>query len=338
MNQPPTVSVVVPIYNATRYLAECIESVREQTFSDWELLLVDDGSSDNSAEIARIYARQDRRIRLLYHPRWENRGVSRTRQLGIESATGRYVALLDADDAFEPEKLARQVAELERRSECVLCHAAVHVNDETRSGIARRLEMYHGTPAAGQRVYRLSRVPDLLKQNRICLSTTLIRADALRSVPLGFTQLYQHEDWTLMILLGLQGPFCFLSNKLVRYRVHASASQTQVRRNPLVRQYSRVEFLLSILALVEDDHLRADAQRELSGVLAETMGIYAGRRWAMPEVARERLARAVRRLLRLPTSLSWRLAGLIGRFRNKPVKTSDDGLTTNESQPRRQAA
>ena len=100
-----TVSVVIPLYNTEKYVAECIGSVLDQTLRDLEVLVVDDGSQDRSAEIVKQIARRDDRVRLLRHPGGVNLGVSRTRRLGITEASGEYIAYLDADDAFEPTKL-----------------------------------------------------------------------------------------------------------------------------------------------------------------------------------------------------------------------------------------
>ena len=110
----PLVSVIVPFWNARPFLAEAIESVIAQTFPSWELLLIDDGSSDGSSEVARRYAeRSGGRIRYLEHARHQNRGVAASRNLGICHARASYVAFLDADDVWFPNKLARQTAILD---------------------------------------------------------------------------------------------------------------------------------------------------------------------------------------------------------------------------------
>ena len=113
-NSSPLVSVVVIFLDAKPFLAEALESVLAQTFQDFELLLVDDGSTDGSTAIARRFAeRLGERGHHLEHPGHANRGMSASRNLGIRHARGRYVALLDADDVWLPHKLARQVAILE---------------------------------------------------------------------------------------------------------------------------------------------------------------------------------------------------------------------------------
>jgi glycosyltransferase involved in cell wall biosynthesis len=110
----PLVSVVVPVYRAERFLDEAIESVRAQRYSEWELLLVDDGGDDGSAAIAKSHAARDpHRVRLFAHPNGENRGASASRNLAIRHARGTYIALLDADDVWLPDKLEAQVRLME---------------------------------------------------------------------------------------------------------------------------------------------------------------------------------------------------------------------------------
>ncbi len=98
----PAISVIVPVYQAETLLPQCVESVLHQTFSDWELLLIDDGSRDGSPALCDGYAVKDPRIRAFHKP---NGGVSSARNLGLEQAVGQCIAFLDADDAFEPAAL-----------------------------------------------------------------------------------------------------------------------------------------------------------------------------------------------------------------------------------------
>jgi glycosyltransferase involved in cell wall biosynthesis len=123
MNSKPLVSVVTPFFNAEKYFEEAIESVLAQTYDNWELLLVDDGSTDGSTAIAQRYAQQyPDKIRYLEHDRHQNRGKSVSRNLGITSGRGKYLALLDADDVFLPEKLEKQVAILESQPNTVMVY------------------------------------------------------------------------------------------------------------------------------------------------------------------------------------------------------------------------
>jgi glycosyltransferase involved in cell wall biosynthesis/SAM-dependent methyltransferase len=121
----PLVSVVAIFFNSERFLDEAIRSVLAQTYPCWELLLVDDGSTDRSSTIARGYAdREPQRVRYLEHPQHRNRGMSASRNLGLQHARGEYLALLDTDDVWLPEKLERQVAILEAQPDVALLFGA----------------------------------------------------------------------------------------------------------------------------------------------------------------------------------------------------------------------
>jgi glycosyltransferase involved in cell wall biosynthesis len=105
------VTVVMPAYNASEYLSETIESVLSQTFTNFELLIIDDGSTDNTAEIANHYSHKDRRIKLISQ---KNQGVSIARNTGIEIAKGEYIAFLDSDDQWLADKLAVHIEHFNR--------------------------------------------------------------------------------------------------------------------------------------------------------------------------------------------------------------------------------
>ena len=96
----PVVSVIVPVYNAQKSLARCIDSILNQTFKDFELILLDDGSTDTSGEICDRYAEIDERVRVIHK---ENSGVSDTRNRGLDIAEGKYLQFLDSDDWITPE-------------------------------------------------------------------------------------------------------------------------------------------------------------------------------------------------------------------------------------------
>ena len=126
MHSEPLVSVVVIFWNAKPFIREAIESVLRQTYSAWELLLVDDGSTDGSTAIARHYAGQyPERVRYLEHPSHANLGMSASRNRGIRAAQGPYLAFLDADDVWFSSTLEEQVAVLERHPEVALLYGPI---------------------------------------------------------------------------------------------------------------------------------------------------------------------------------------------------------------------
>jgi glycosyltransferase involved in cell wall biosynthesis len=277
------VSVITPLYNAERYIAECIGSVLDQTLRDLEVLVVDDGSQDRSVEIVKEIACRDDRVRLLQHPGGVNMGVSRTRRLAIVEASGKYIAYLDADDAFEPTKLERQVGLLEDHADCLLCHTGIKgipVRDEDQErtrlieseakGLSNHWNGFR--PEVGE--YSFLDRPDALKVNIICNSSVLAVADAIRSMAAATSQLFQYEDYAQWTLLATKGPFLFTPEPLTRYRVHSESSTYAVSKDFLRRLYSMIEFLLTVHALTDDHGVKANAERELLYNLSRIRDIY----------------------------------------------------------------
>ena len=126
MSNRPLVSVVIIFWNAERFLQEAIESVLGQSYSAWELLLVDDGSTDGSTAIARHCAgRYPERVRYLEHPGHANLGMSAARNCGVRGARGPCVAFLDADDVWFPTTLQDQVAVLEAHPDAAMLYGPI---------------------------------------------------------------------------------------------------------------------------------------------------------------------------------------------------------------------
>ena len=122
------VSIVVPVYNAANYIEKTIEMVCRQTYKDWELILVDDASRDNSVQVIEEYIKnQGKRIRLIRKK--VNQGAAEARNTGIDASSGRFIAFLDADDVWMPNKLEEQVAYMERTG-AAFCFHAYEFGDE----------------------------------------------------------------------------------------------------------------------------------------------------------------------------------------------------------------
>jgi glycosyltransferase involved in cell wall biosynthesis len=122
------VSVIIPFYNEERFLGEAIQSVLQQTYPHWEIILIDDGSSDSSTALAKDYAtRYPNQIFYMEHEGHANKGLSSTRNAGIATARGQWIALLDADDVWLPEKLQKQVAIFQQHPELAMaCEASLY--------------------------------------------------------------------------------------------------------------------------------------------------------------------------------------------------------------------
>ena len=222
----PAVSVIVPYYNPGDFLREAIESVLAQTFADWELLLVNDGSTDGADRIAADLASCDARIHALSHPDGKNHGLPPTRNLGLRNCHAEFVTLLDADDAWLPEKL-RQQLEL----------ASAHPSAAMIFG--RSLYWHSWNPAdheadsvpelaPGEHLYSPSELWKLSypfgKFGAPCPSDLLIRRSVLESVG-GFEECFDHryptyEDIAFLGKILLHFPVYVSSQCWDRYRRH----------------------------------------------------------------------------------------------------------------------
>jgi len=150
MADRPRVSAIVIFLDEERFLEEAIGSVRSQTVQDWELLLVDDGSSDGSPEIARRHASSDpARIRYLHHPGQANRGMSASRNLGLAASLGEFVAFLDADDVWLPSRLERGITLLEANPHAAMAYGRTLYWSSWNEGPGRGEDWLqsHGFPA-----------------------------------------------------------------------------------------------------------------------------------------------------------------------------------------------
>jgi glycosyltransferase involved in cell wall biosynthesis len=232
----PLVSVIIIFLNEQRFLSEAIESVLAQTFSNWELLLVDDGSTDASTGIARRYSERDaERVRYLEHPSHTNRGMSASRNLGIQQARGDYVALLDADDVWLQDKLARQLEIMEQRPEAAMVYGATEL---WYSWTARSDDIPRDSKQAlGVEANRLANPPDLfmrfLDRTAItpCPSDVLVRRKALTAVG-GFVDSFagMYEDQVFFCKIALEAPVFVSGECWSRHRQHPDSSSSVWRR------------------------------------------------------------------------------------------------------------
>jgi glycosyltransferase involved in cell wall biosynthesis len=249
---PPLVTVITPFLNAGRWLDEAIGSVLAQTLQSFELLLVDDGSTDRSSEIARAHAAHDPvRIRYFEHADHRNLGKAVSRNVGVTEARGEYLTFLDADDVFLPHKLERQVEIMQRHPEAVLAYGATEYWWSWSTDAARRpRDRRSKTGVATDRLYSppallvaCLRDPGIVP----CICGLLARTSVVRSTG-AFDEQIQHlyEDQVLIAKLLLAGPVYVESGCSERYRQHPESSSLQaiasgeyhpIRSNPARRKY-----------------------------------------------------------------------------------------------------
>lgn len=185
----PLVSVVMPAYNKEKYIAKAINSVIDQTIADWELIVIDDCSTDGTRDVIAALAANDPRIRFVCNE--VNLGAAGTRNKALDMCRGEYVALLDADDIWYPEKLAKQIALL-RESDADLAYSSYKV---IRKGDKEISSDYIVPEKVSLR--------DMLRQNWIGCSTVLMTGTVARSCR--FTAEFYHEDYVFCLQMLQHG-------------------------------------------------------------------------------------------------------------------------------------
>jgi glycosyltransferase involved in cell wall biosynthesis len=230
MSEPSLVSSIIIFLNEERFVGEAIESVLSQSYPHWELLLVDDGSSDGSTALAQRYAASyPKRIRYLEHPGHANRGMSASRNLGISQARGEYLAFLDADDIWLPHKLERRVALLEKLPEAGLLYGPTlfwyswsgEATDREHDAV-QNLEVKPGS---------LIKPPELLRlqiRNRgygPATSSAVLRRSIITEVG-GFEEQFTtlYEDGVFWSKVYLKIPAYIADDCLEKYRQHPAST------------------------------------------------------------------------------------------------------------------
>jgi glycosyltransferase involved in cell wall biosynthesis len=213
----PTVSVIVPTYNRASAVQRTVDSVLDQTYEDFEVIVVDDASTDDTVEVVESY--DDPRVTLVSHE--TNQGGSAARNTGIEAASGTYIAFLDSDDEWLPRKLERQVETLERRDdEWVAAYCGVRMVRESDPGpvgqvlehLFSRRRVTEGAEG-GEELVRAVLTDDL---HTSAGSTLIVRADVVRDIG-GFDESFDRfQDSEFLIRVLKQGKLAYVNAPLVR--------------------------------------------------------------------------------------------------------------------------
>jgi glycosyltransferase involved in cell wall biosynthesis len=209
----------MPAYNAANYISVSIESVIHQSFSNWELLIVDDGSTDDTKNIVKNYIEADKRIKYLWQP---NGRQGKARNLGLQHAKGTLIAFLDADDLWLPGKLDAQVRELSiHKVDAVFSNYYIFRSPDLSDKVLQKtcVGRFSGKEA----------VKAMLQLNQIPILTVLVKAEAIKDVN-GFIEdkeVQNAEDYHLWMKLLMKGYIFFgMIDALAAYREHSAASTT----------------------------------------------------------------------------------------------------------------
>lgn len=218
---------IIIVYNGESYLDEAIASVRRQSFEEWELIVVDDGSSDASRDIARQHAAADHRIRLTQHADGKNHGMSATRNLGLSESRGQFVGFLDADDVWEPAKIEEQLDVLNDHPTAAMLYGRTLIWHSWKAGSGVD-DYYYDLGVPANRLYTPPVLFRNLLRNRSQTPTTcnaLLRRSAIDQVG-GFEDSFpaMFEDQVFFAKVLLRFPVFVSDRSWARYRQHAGST------------------------------------------------------------------------------------------------------------------
>ncbi len=241
----PKVSIVIPTYNRGHLLPECIKSVLAQSFRDFEIIVIDDGSTDNTPEIVSAFP--------VKYFRQENRGPASARNRGIELSCGEYIAFLDSDDVLLKDALEKGVDVLDKHPEVGFSYGQVCMVDENGHIYRVRKSIYQDGSAI---VDCKEQIRELLFDCRVTTSAAMMRRQCLDEVGGFHEELRNSHDRHLFIRMAKRFPVAYIAEPLVNYRVHANQIHKQADPKMLERA-----FLLSLQEVFEDPDLAPHFQR-----------------------------------------------------------------------------
>lgn len=249
--ESPLISIVMPVYNSETFVHKAIDSVLNQTYENWELIVVDDGSQDQSVEAIMSYVNQDNRIQLLKNEK--NSGIAITRNNAINSSRGKYIAFLDSDDMWYPEKLEYQTAIMESKHLDFSC-TSYDIVDEQGKIIDDRLVK------EGVKTYS-----DLLKTNFIGCLTVMIKRELLVKYPMPNVKHEDYASW-LNILKNHYSVFAIPKKLSIYTKREASVSANKfntinwiwtIYRNELgLSKFTSLFYLLRFLSFATIKYLK----------------------------------------------------------------------------------
>ena len=208
--QTPTVSAIITVYNNERTVADAIESFLIQTFPSFEIIVVDDGSTDGTRQV--IEQHYARKVKYVYQP---NRGSAAARNAGVYHAKGKYLAFLDGDDMAMPERFYLQVKALDDCPAAGLAYGNIFLMDA--AGAQLRLRQGLGRYKSGW-VLR-----DLVLKNFVPFSTAMVRRDCLYDIGLFDESLRSSEDWEMLVRLSRSYQFLYINEPLIKYRIQPNS-------------------------------------------------------------------------------------------------------------------
>lgn len=211
--ESPQISVVMPVYNAEAYLKDAIESILNQTFTDFEFIIIDDASTDNSYKIIEEYSKKDKRIIVLINEK--NFGIAETRTKGTKYAKGKYIAVADADDISALTRLEKQYNYLERHGDCGVVGGFIQLFDSDTGKIIGVRKYYEDDTNLRKRLFLYCPIAQ-----PVCM----IRKEVFDNIGYYDPKYPPAEDLDLWFRIGMKYKFVNLQEILLKYRVHKKSA------------------------------------------------------------------------------------------------------------------
>lgn len=212
------ISVITASYNYAEYIEETINSVIDQSYQDWELIIVDDGSIDNSVEIIKSYCEKNLKIKLFQHKNGENKGLKETLSLGIKHASGDWIAFLESDDYFTPDNLFKKVEIIKKYPQTKLIFNKV--NFLSKKEVKRQKTFENTQKKLSQMTFPTNMFYDFYINNMILtFSCVMVEANALKNISFD-TPIDAFLDWWLWIHLAYKNDFYYINEELTSWRLH----------------------------------------------------------------------------------------------------------------------
>jgi sugar O-acyltransferase (sialic acid O-acetyltransferase NeuD family) len=249
----PTVTVLIASYNHEKYVAESLRSVLGQTYQDFEIVIVDDGSTDGTvAEIKKI---SDPRIKQVFLS--QNQGIIAAKTKGLSMASGRYIAILNSDDMFLPDKLGKQVAFLDSHPEVGAVLTQAHIIDDDGKPFLDQNHFYYDIFTQPNRTRQEWLHDFFYKGNCLCMPSVLIRRECYEAVGYPDKRLQQLPDFDLWIRMCFRYELHILQEKLTLFRVRANEANTSGDRpeNRIRNSYEYTKVLRHYLTIEREDEL-----------------------------------------------------------------------------------
>jgi glycosyltransferase involved in cell wall biosynthesis len=245
----PLVSIVLPTHNRGAFLADAVESVRAQSYTDWELLIVDDGSTDGT--LASVPP--DPRIRVIARPHTGN--VAAVRNAGLDNARGAFIGFLDSDDRWRPDKLARQLARLDARPDCGWCYGAHAMIDADGRPLAARPTNPRWSPREGDLFPAV-----VMAQAGVAMQTVLARLAVALAVRFD-ERIPWGDDYDFRLRLAHQALACVVDEVVAEVRQHPERGSNGPRRYYI--HVAEVRALRKCRPWLTDAGLRQAARRRM---------------------------------------------------------------------------